>query len=175
MQLLKKMSAANIVGKVKTVVADLCETDLAVADLYTIYGTANGIQTGEHATNGPWTAFLGNFEAVNLITGELSKSGKAFLQSPLGEMMEAALRDADEVSFSCTIRVKRRDDLAVGYEYLVEPHIEATQADPLAHIRQLTQKSVPKLTQLEATPDPSHGVPAKAEPEKPAKASAKKA
>lgn len=143
MQLLKKMSAATIIGeKIKSIVSANIKEDGGKIDLYTIFGIANGIKTGEHATNGPWVAFTGNFEATNLLTGEVSKSGVAFLQAPMDALLQGALANNEEVSFSMTVGVKRREDLAVGYEYLVRPHVEASQADPLAALRQQTQAAL---------------------------------
>lgn len=140
MNLLKKMSAATVIGeKIKGVVASRIEKDGETIELYTIFGIANGIKTGEHATNGPWVAFTGNFEATNHLNGEVSRSGVAFLQAPMDSLLQGALAENSEVSFSMTVSVKRRDDLAVGYEYLVRPHVEASQADPLAALRQQTQ------------------------------------
>ena len=142
--LLKKMSAATVIGqKIASVVKEHLggddKKDGGTLDLYTVFGIANGIKTGEHATNGAWVAFTGNFEANNHLDGSVARSGVVFAPAPMDSMLQSALTENASVSFSFTVTVKRRDDLAVGYEYIVKPHVETSEADPLAHLRQQTQ------------------------------------
>lgn len=146
--LLKKMSAKAIVGNVKEVAKSI-EHDGDKTPLYNVYGICTGIETGEHQTNGPWIGFKGSFGAINLVTGEEFSATKCFLPDPMPGLLENAMRDNDSVEFALEVALKRRDDLAVGYEYMVTPLIDAQEADPLAHLK---AKALPKASvqQLDA-------------------------
>lgn len=131
--LLKKMSAKTICGNVKEEVKQIGE-DGEVALLYKVWGIASGIRTGDGPT-GPWLGFTGSFGALRASTGEAFSSGEVFLPNPLPGMLEEALRENEKVEFGLEVFVKRRDDLAIGYEYLAKPVVQAQQADPLQHLK----------------------------------------
>lgn len=134
MQLVKKLGAKQILGNVKQVVKDSCEKDGDTYKAYSIIGQANGIKTGT-SQYGEWCAFTGRMEAVNYVTGESFAAMQCFIPEPLQSMIRNALSETDSVEFAFTVIVKRRDDLKEGYEYLVEPHKQAQEADPLAALR----------------------------------------
>lgn len=153
--MLKKLGAKQILGDVKKVVADQCANDGDTYRAYSVFGTADGIRTGT-SNYGEWTAFQGRMEAINYVTGEHYAAVQCFIPEPLQSLIKGALAENDSVEFAFSVAVKRRDDLKEGYEYLVQPHKQATEADPLEKLRAL-------VPQLEAP---------KAEAEKPAKAKA---
>lgn len=136
MQMLKKLGAKQILGDVKKVVKDECKKDGDVYKAYSVYGIANGIKTGT-SQYGEWCAFIGQMEAVNYVSGEQFAATQCFIPEPLETMLRTALESNDSVEFSFTVDVKRRDDLKNGYEYLVTPHKEAQESDPLAQLRAL--------------------------------------
>jgi len=138
--MLKKLGAKQIVGNVKQAVKDFCANDGDKVSLYTIFGVAHGVKTGT-SNYGDWTAFQGKFEATNYVDGQSYASNQAFIVEPLQSMLMGALQASDEVQFAITVDVKRRDDLNQGYEYLVTPHLQAQENDPLAHLR----SSVPQI------------------------------
>lgn len=144
--ILKKMSAKGICGNVKEVVKSISE-DGGRAQLYNVYGVATGLIPGEHPTHGTYLGFSGNFGAINQATGEEFVSTKCFLPDPMPGLIEAAMAKSESVEFALQVDVIRRDNLAVGYEYLVKPLIEAQEADPLAHLKKI---AVSKVAQLEA-------------------------
>lgn len=146
--MLKKLGAKQIIGDVKKTVKTYCANDGDKVTLYTIFGIANGIKTG--TTNyGEWVSFQGQFEASNYVDGQSYASNQAFIVEPLQSMLMAALKKSDTVQFAITVDVKRRDDLAQGYEYLPTPHIQTQENDPLAHLRNL----VPKLEAPKEVPE----------------------
>jgi hypothetical protein len=145
--MLKKLGAKQILGDVKAVVAALCHEDKATADVYSIYGSTNGIKTGT-TQYGEFTAFQGQFEAINYYSGEKFAAIQCFIPEPLQTLIKAAMQEHDKVEFAFTVSVKRRDDLKEGYEYLVTPHKEAQEADPLEKLRTLIPS--PKPHALEA-------------------------
>jgi len=120
-----------------------------------IMGIMRGTQTGE-GDNGPWTAFIGNFQAVNLTTGEIFVAAKAFLPGAAGEMIEQAWNAAQEgenpaenLKFAFDIKKLTDDTSAVGYIYTAVPLVEAKEDDPLAALA----STLPPLPQL-ALPAP---------------------
>ena len=137
--LLKKISPKNLVGDVKAVADGM--DDATSCELYRIWGIAEGVQTGE-TQYGPWVAFTGQFGALNSVSGEEYKGVKAFLPEPMQTMLQNALADNDKVEFALLVHLKRRKDLAIGYEYIAEPIIDAQEADPLAHLK---LKALPQL------------------------------
>lgn len=156
--MLKKLGAKQILGDVKGVAKSLAkEGDKCQA--YSIYGTANGIKTGV-STYGDWTAFTGQMEAVNHITGEAFQAVQCFIPEPLQSLLKCALEQNDAIEFAFTVEVVRRDELKEGYEYNVVPHKQVSEADPLEKVRALIP-SYPK------------GLPGATDP-KPEKAAAKK-
>lgn len=132
--MLKKLGAKQIVGDVKKAVKIYCANDGDKISLYTIFGVANGVKTGT-SNYGAWTSFQGRFEATNHVDSQSYAGNQAFIVEPLQSMLLAALAGSDEVQFAITVDVKRRDDLGQGYEYLVTPHLQTQENDPLAHLR----------------------------------------
>lgn len=139
--MLKKLGAKQILGDIKNVAANYCAKDGDAVDAYSIFGTCNGIKTGA-STYGEWTAFIGQMEAINHSTGEHFAAVQCFIPEPLQSIIKGALTVNDNVEFAFTVKVKRRDDLKEGYEYLVVPHKQATEADPLEKLRAM----VPTVT-----------------------------
>lgn len=151
-QLLKKIGANQILGKVKNVVNDFCANDGDIIDAYSVYGHVNGVQEGV-SQYGKWYAFVGSLGAVNHITGEKFEGAKCFIPEPLQSIVLKGLEDNDNVEFAFTVQLKRRDDLETGYEYLTKPHRELQAADPLEGLRsRIPQIASPKKVtpQLEA-------------------------
>lgn len=136
MQLVKKLGAKQILGNVKKTVAENCAKDGDTFRAYSIAGICNGIKTGT-GTYGQWTAFQGKMEATNYASGEAFAAVQCFIPEPLQSMLLDALEKTDTVEFAFSVHVKRRDDLKEGYEYIVEPHMKAQEADPLAALRAL--------------------------------------
>lgn len=138
-------------------------------DLCHIFGTATGFREGS-TTYGVFRKFEGNFEAVDLSSGEVFKS-KWLLLPPIAE----ALLTEQLLSLGATAgRVKTQDDKGAegtaasspvdfafsvgvkpifekdgktivergqGYEYTVSPIVESKQADSLQHLRLISQKA----------------------------------
>lgn len=148
MALVKKISAKVIVGDVKK----LCKSqeDGTVIDLANFYGRATGFKTGA-SDFGNWTAFLGNFEAVNLETGEEFQARQMFLVEPLQGMLLDQLAESESVDFACTLSVVVNEKLPTGYEYRVTPITELKRSDELESLRQLA--GAPSLKRL-AAPEP---------------------
>jgi hypothetical protein len=138
-------------------------------DLCHIFGTAIGFREGS-TTYGVFRKFEGNFEAVDLQSGEVFKSKwlllpeivEALLTEQLTNLgaVGGRMKTADDkgtegtpsetpVDFAFSIGVKpifEKDgktivDKGQGYEYTVRPMMESKQADSLAHLREVSSKA----------------------------------
>lgn len=158
MQLIKKIGSKQVLGNVAALIKEIFNPETSkdgdVVRAYTVIGIASSIKTGA-GTYGEWLAFVGQFEATNLITGEVFGATQAFVQEPLSTIFANALRESDSpIEFAFAVSLKRRDDLERGYEYTVEPIVTTQKADPLAHLKQaanalIGHTLVPEIT-LEA-------------------------
>lgn len=144
MELLRKLST-------KTVLGDRPDRpkDKKTVSLYSVYGIANGVQTGE-SDYGSWSKLKGSFEAVRISDGEVFQSGACILPEPVNSMISAELQQVDNdgkrvtqsVQFSFEVGVKRTET-AIGYEYVATTLVESGGADPLAALRKETAKALP--------------------------------
>lgn len=126
-ELIRKISAKTVIGKI--------EKPEKAKPLFHVYGIARGVRTGE-STYGPWVALIGQFEAVNLESGETYQAPQCFLPEPIGSMMAAQVQDDDteSVQFGLEVGIKPADT-ATGYEYTSKALVESREADPLADLR----------------------------------------
>lgn len=129
--LIKKISAKTIVGVVAA--------PEKATPLYTVMGIANGVKTGQ-STYGEWIALTGQFEAMNLETGEAFAAPQVFLPEPLNGLIVAKVRTPDEngvtpsVRFAVEVGIKPSKS-TMGYEYTVRELVDASENDPLADLR----------------------------------------
>jgi hypothetical protein len=151
--LLKKISTSTVIGDVKKIMASVQEG--ATLALMNCYGRADSHETGE-ANGKPWVAFVGSFEVVNLLDGEVSYAPKIFLQEPLQSMILAQINEGKSVEFAAEISAKAVAKSIVGYEYFVRPLTEVKPNDALSHLRLL---ATPKT--LLASPVVDEGTPKK--------------
>lgn len=166
--LLKKMSPKTILGEDPKnyipVDKEGNPIEGATVHLFTIYGTASDVRSGE-SNFGGWTALIGNFEAIPTDNSDVYQGGQAFLPEPLNSMIASKLRevDAESVDFAVKVFLKERGDLARGYEYIGEPIQDPSASDPLEKMRKMAQAALPAP---ETVPENS---PAKAPAKKTAK------
>lgn len=122
--------------------------------LYTIIGVCTGIKTGESQYGG-WVGFTGSFEAVRISDGIRFNAPVAFIPEPASGMTLAALTEAQNrnqgpgtvsVRFAFIVGAKPSDK-AAGFEYYVEPVMQASENDALSDLRALMAPRVPALTQ----------------------------
>lgn len=123
--------------------------------LYTIIGVCTGIKTGESQYGG-WVGFTGSFEAVRISDGVRFNAPVAFIPEPASGMTLAALQDAQQhsqgtiasmsVRFAFIVGAKPSEK-AAGFEYYVEPVMQASENDALSELRALMAPRVPALTQ----------------------------
>jgi hypothetical protein len=101
--------------------------------LMTLYGIA-GSGKPKMTDYGESIGFLGEFEAVNIQTGEVFRSMKAYLPKALEEMLYGILStggDGARASFACEIGVQYDPDAATKYVYSIKPLVNPVAGDGL--------------------------------------------
>jgi hypothetical protein len=149
MQLLRKISARTVYGSKGAVLEAVFKDKTKPHPLYRIVGICTGTRTGqsiEGETDGAikrkpqpgdkmrdWTALLGNFEAVNALTGEVFRSGVCFLPNYVADLVAGQLTgDVDNVRFAFDITAQYAEESATSYVYAATPLIAPKPDDPLA-------------------------------------------
>lgn len=159
-KLLKKLVAKDIVGRARLIYTKkFAEEDkdkkyplpMVNKQLYIVFGQARDTKTGE-SNFGPWVAFLGSFEAVDLETGERYVSDKLHLQDPaqglLVDQLARRAHPSDAVQFLFEVGVKPSQkwidtDLGNSYEFSIKTHFKLDKADPLAEMRKIAHGVMP--------------------------------
>lgn len=140
MQIITKISVASVFGKVKNafVFGINPETkknnetpDNPVVQVMRVYGNATGFEI-KSGDLGDSFKFSGSFEAVNLSSGEVFKSSTCFLPATAAGLLAGALDGAQSVQFGFDIAAKFREDVAIGYEYMITPLVDSSASDPLS-------------------------------------------
>jgi len=127
--ILRKITTATIVGKI-----DRPAKGDKVKPLYRVYGMATGVKTGS-TQFGDWTGLTGQFEAVNLETGEISVSPVCILPEPMNSLLFSRVQAGESVQFAYEIGVEHSEKGSTGYAYTTKPIVKETQNDPLAELR----------------------------------------
>lgn len=102
-------------------------------------------------------AFKGEFEGVNLVTGEVFNAPKAYLPGAAEGTARAAidaLGEGEGVEFGCEIAVKKQTTSAVGYVFGVAVPKPPEARDGLAAIR-AQMNALPSSAQSLALPSPA--------------------
>lgn len=118
-----------------------------------IYGFATAAETKQSAFDQPYTVFSGNFEAVNLATGEIFKSGSLIIPPVIQNLIAPAVAAANgsEVAFSVEIGAKYSAKGSTHYEYTAVPLVESSSGDALADLREQTKKAAVALLEAPKT------------------------
>lgn len=136
MQIVNKLSAKKVCGT-------LSKPEKKTAILQ-VFGIATGIKTGE-SQFGPWTALTGAFRATRHVDGEVFQSGTCYLPAMGTEMIVPMLKKegVDGLEFAFNIGIVPSDK-PIGYEYYVEPMLEAKENDPLELLaKRVSQAALP--------------------------------
>lgn len=125
-ELFKKLSVKTVCGKPKAPESNEPKY------LMEVFGVAMGVKRGE-SNFGPWYAFTGTFQAVNMETGKVARSGVLFLPSIAGDLLLPAVSSEKNqgVEFAFRIGVKRDESSTIGYTYIAEPLMPVSENDPI--------------------------------------------
>jgi hypothetical protein len=132
-------------------------------NLARIFGTIQNVKVTESKTiaGNLEVAFQGNFEGINLESGEVFRSGRLYLPKGISELMEQNLakyqaQDTNaSVSFAFEIRSVKAAT-PIGYSYEAQAIQSAQKVDELAELRKAVMAlpvagdPVPKSKQLDA-------------------------
>ncbi|WWT38288.1 ssDNA binding protein [Enterobacteria phage PRDfuchsia] len=122
--------------------------------LASIYGRVRGKKVGQ-STFGDFIKFEGEFEGVNLATGEVFRSGALILPKVLESLLAGAVDGENTtVDFAVEVWAKPSEKGNTGYEYGIKPLIEPAASDELAQLRQTVKAA--------ALPAPAKEAPAAA-------------
>lgn len=142
-KILKKLSIKTVTGLTVAAIREMATPE--GAPVMRIMGIAMGTKGGE-SDNGPWTALRGQFEASNLITGEVFGGSVLFLPDvALDAILPALAGDNANVKFALDITVMKDETSTIGYAYSFVPLLKPDENDPLEKMRnELKQLEAPK-------------------------------
>lgn len=112
--------------------------------LMDIYGVATSMKPG--ATDyGPYVKFLGQFEGINLATGEVFTAPALLLPKFLEEQLAGALGASANANAQFAFRLSARYDesAATNYVYVAKSLIPTKESDALAQIKMQMQAALP--------------------------------
>lgn len=151
--MIRKITTKTVCGDVKKLVHGGTVTAKNTA-IMRVLGHVQALKDGE-SDFGPWVAFIGTFEATNLLTGEVYMSAKALLPGVIADLIEGQLKAVQKddpeatVQFAVEVTVSPDESVAIGYTYGVTPLIQRA-ADPLDALRLEVNEKAP--LQLEQKP-----------------------
>ena len=124
--LLKKLSVKSVCGKPTAPVGK--ETKW----LLEVFGVATDIKRGT-TDKGDWYAFVGAFQALNMETGAVYRSGVLFVPDIVGNLIlpKITAEETNSVEFGFRIGVGADDSSATGYVYHAEPLLPVDENDPV--------------------------------------------
>jgi hypothetical protein len=130
-----------------------------------IFGAVNRVGYQEDKNQGKSnTYFIGQFEGMNLQTGETLSSAKLFLPQGASDALEGRVLDVQSkrgkgssVQFAFEIRAVKADNQS-GYTYETSALLKPELADPIAAVRELvkeTRKAHAKPHEVKAAAAPT--------------------
>lgn len=132
----KKLTLRTFFSKEQ--IKEIASTEQVIANAI---GIVSGYTAGE-SNYGTWTKLKGTFELANALTGESRRSNAIILPELANDYIYEAYSAAAELDknarleFALAIGV-RPSSSPIGYEFFVEPLIEASKNDPLENIKKL--------------------------------------
>jgi hypothetical protein len=129
---------------VKALLKDLPEPQNKVT-VARFYGTVTRVafQNDKMGTGQVYTQFIGNFEGVNMITGEVVASARMYLPDGAQQALENQVTEVQNkkgknttVQFAFEIRAVRNSN-KMGYSYETAAILKPEEADPIAAVRQV--------------------------------------
>jgi hypothetical protein len=117
-----------------------------------VFGTSNKAK-GVNTNFGESIEFGGNFEATNLLTGEIYRGTRMFLPSLVSDMLYEQVKQADgqDVQFAFDIGADSANT-PNGYQYTITPLIAVAATDPLTLLKQSLNLPALQLASAEKAP-----------------------
>jgi hypothetical protein len=160
---LKKITPKTL-GYDKKAIVSLLEkvADGESVPLYKVAGSVTGMTAGT-STYGDWLKFKGEFSVI-LADGRAFDSNSALFPAFLTDRLAPVVKGAngDAVEFAFSIFAKRRDDLAIGYEYTARSLVDVAPTDTAKRLQGFLQLAAPAPV---PAPAPAPGPAPEAPPE----------
>lgn len=135
--IVKKLTPKDVAGKpIVSIARELAESE--TVELYHTYGKVVSHKIVPSNTMGDSVKFIGQFEAVNIETGEVFVAAQMFIPSVAGDLLEAAIIDPEinSFEFGFTIGIKEDATAVKGYVYTCKSLVAPKNADALSGLRQ---------------------------------------
>ena len=144
------MAKLNLVSKITVATLDAqpkahsITVDTHVA---TIFGRCTDKKVGQ-TQYGDFVTFKGDFEGLNVQTGESYRAGSLIVPSILESLLDSAINteENNSVDFAVEVWVKPSEKSKTGYIYGIKPLIEPAESDVLALLRKQVISSLPAPT-----------------------------
>jgi hypothetical protein len=131
------------------------------APLLRVAGYTSEAMQGQ-TDKGEFTRLLGEFQAVNILTGQAFSSGQCILPSFVADQLAAALRVSNEVEFAIEIGVQSDDTALTGFVYTARPLLQPSTDSRLSKL--LARAGMAAALPAPEAAEPSKARKAKAEP-----------
>lgn len=97
---------------------------------------------------GPFAKLQGDFTGINMLTGELNKSGMAIIDGRIADTIVEMLKaGGEQIQFGVKFTAKYSPTSAVGYEFGVIPLTEVKETDAMsALLERVGMSTAPQLT-----------------------------
>lgn len=109
-----------------------------------VVGIATAYKPGQ-TDKGEYLLLIGEFSAVNLLTGSQYASSKAILPNFIAESFAPVLDRSGNVEFALEILVERNDSAVTGYQFNARPLMESKASDRMAELIALASQDMPAL------------------------------
>lgn len=132
--ILKKVTVKGVVGDPKNIAKQ--HENNAQVPLVRVYGLATEFKA-KNSEYGDYILFSGQFEATNLLTGEVYRSGSMILPPVAEGPLHGALENTEgtSVQFAYEIGLRVDEEMIRGYEFNVKSLIPDDDHDPLSQLR----------------------------------------
>jgi len=127
MELIGKISVKTVIGNKKTINDAVSTYKGASVPIMRVVGRVTGIERGS-STYGEWLALKGNFQATNILTGEIFMSGTAFLDTTYCKTIEDELikEEVSVVEIAVDVNAATSATSQSGYIYSLRPLLNNT-------------------------------------------------
>jgi hypothetical protein len=149
MEQLRKITLRNIGLDQATINAALDgQTKAALAN---VAGIVSAGKPGQ-SDKGEYLKLIGEFRAINLLTGEQFSSAACILPNFIADQFRPVLEQNGSVEFALQIGARVNDRSVTGYEFTVTPLVESRSSDRMAELIQAATASLPAPTMERAKP-----------------------
>lgn len=127
-EMLRKLTIKGVGFDIPAIKAVLA--DKKSCELLRIAGITHQVQRGQ-TDKGEYLKLIGEFRAVNVVTGEHFEAGICLLPNFISDRIAGALQVSEQVEFALSIGAKSNPTSVTGYEYTCTPLVDAAPSERL--------------------------------------------